>query len=237
MPLPMSQNTCAGSGHTGGVTVDFVALDWETANGARGSACAVGLVEVRGGVVVDTWSSLMRPPDMFGTFSAANTAVHGLSAEDVADAPRFEELWPTVQSRLQRSTVVAHHAQFDLGVVQDATWASGLDCPRLRFGCTLLLARRHWHLPSYSLDVVAQAAGVVLDRHHDALSDALAAAGVLLRVADDVGATSIDEVFDVHGLALGWSSGPGAEPCRVVGRSRWDRLEPGEERCAPPTLW
>lgn len=219
------------------MAVDFVALDWETANGARGSACAVGLVEVRGGEIADTWSSLMRPPDRFSSFDAANTAVHGLCAADVAEAPRFDELWPSIQARLQPLTVIAHNAQFDLGVIQDATWGSALRCPRLRYGCTLLLARRHYDLPSYTLDVVAEAAEVVLDRHHDALSDALAAAGVLLRIAEDVEATSIDEVFEIHGLSLGWSSGPGAQACRVEGRSRWERIAPGEVRSIAPTLW
>lgn len=219
------------------MAVDFIALDLETANGSRGSACAVGLVEVRGGGITSTWSSLMQPPDRFSSFAASNTAVHGLFAADVEDAPRFDELWPSIESRLQPLTVIAHNAQFDLGVIQDATWGSGLKCPRLRYGCTLLLARRHYDLESYTLDVVAEAAGVTLDRHHDALSDSLAAAEVLLQIVENAGATSVEEVFEIHGLSLGWSSGPGAQPCRVERRSRWERITPGEARPVEPTLF
>ncbi|NLE72081.1 MAG: 3'-5' exonuclease [Actinomycetales bacterium] len=217
--------------------MDFVALDWETANGARGSACAVGVVEVRDGRVAATWSTLLRPPERFGGFDAANTAVHGLRADDVATAPRFADAWPDIERRLSAATVVAHNATFDLGVIQDSTWAAGLPCPRLRFGCTLLLARRHYDLPSYTLDVVAEAAGVRLDRHHDALSDARAAAEVLLRIAQDCGTSSVNETFALHGVALGWSRGPDAAPCRVVGRSRWERSTPGQDVPAPSTLW
>lgn len=219
------------------MAVDFVAIDWETANGARGSACAVGLVDVRAGEITGTWSSLLQPPDAFSTFDARNTAVHGLRAQDVAGAPRFDELWPSIEERLVGRTVVAHHAAFDLGVIQDATWASGLPSAPLRYGCTLLLARRHYDLESYTLDVVADAAGVSLERHHDALSDALAAAGVLLRIVEDVGATSVDEAFDIHGLALGWSSGPDRQACRVQGRSWWERITPGSVGPVEPTLW
>lgn len=219
------------------MAVDFIALDWETANGSLGSPCAVGLVEVRDGEIAETWSSLMRPPDRFSSFATGNTAVHGLCAADVAAAPRFDEVWPSIEARLLPLTVMAHNAQFDLGVIQDATWASGLPCPRLRYGCTLLLARRHYNLDSYTLDRVAEAAGVDLGRHHDALSDALAAAEVLLRIVDDVDAASVEEVFEIHGLSLGWSSGPGAQPSRVEGRSRWERITPGEERSVAPTLW
>jgi len=219
------------------VALDFVALDWETANGARGSACAVGLVRVADGAVAGTWSTLIQPPERFSSFDARNTQVHGLCADDVADAPRFAEVWPSIEARLLPATVIAHNAQFDLGVVQDATWATGHRCPRLRYGCTLLLARRHYALDSYTLDEVAAAAGVTLERHHDALSDALAAAEVLLRIAQDVDAATVDEVFAVHGLELGWSAGPDAGPCRVVGGSHWERITPGEEPAAEPTLF
>ena len=50
------------------MAVDFVAIDFETANGFRGSACAVGLVRVRDGAVVDTYASLLQPPAGFDHF-------------------------------------------------------------------------------------------------------------------------------------------------------------------------
>ena len=40
----------------------YVALDFETADYQPDSACAVGLAKVRGGEVVDTLYSLIRPP-------------------------------------------------------------------------------------------------------------------------------------------------------------------------------
>jgi DNA polymerase III subunit epsilon len=219
------------------MAVDFIAIDWETANAARGSACAVGLVEVRDGEITDTWSSLMQPPDQFSSFDANNTAVHGLRAEDVVGAPRFDELWQSIEERLLPLTVVAHNAKFDIGVIQDATGASRLRSAPLRYGCTLLLARRHYNLDSYTLDVVSEAAGVSLTHHHDALSDSLAAAQVLLKIIEDVGATSVEEAFEIHGLALGWSGGPDRQACQVAGRSRWERITPGEITPVESTLW
>lgn len=194
-------------------------------------------MRVTGGAVAGTWSTLIQPPERFAAFDARNTQVHGLCADDVADAPRFADVWPEVESRLAPTTVVAHNAQFDLGVVQDATWATGHRCPRLRYGCTLLLARRHYALESYTLDEVAAAAGVNLERHHDALSDALACAEVLLRIAQDTDTDTVEEAFAVHGIELGWSAGPDAGACRVVGPSQWERVAPGDDREAEPTLW
>ena len=38
---------------------DFVAIDFETANGRRSSVCSVGIVIVRGGEIVDRFYSLI----------------------------------------------------------------------------------------------------------------------------------------------------------------------------------
>ncbi len=79
------------------MALDFVALDRETANRARGSACAVGVVRVVNSGVADTWSTLIQPPERFATFDARNTQVHGLGADDVADAQRFADVWPAAR--------------------------------------------------------------------------------------------------------------------------------------------
>ena len=63
---------------------DFAAIDFETANGRRTSVCSVGVVVVRGGEVVDTLYSLIRPRPNF--YSRFTTAIHGLSYEDTAQA-------------------------------------------------------------------------------------------------------------------------------------------------------
>ena len=57
----------------------YVALDFETADYQPDSACAVGLAKVRGGEVVDTLYSLIRPPRRRILF----TWVHGITWKDV----------------------------------------------------------------------------------------------------------------------------------------------------------
>lgn len=56
--------------------LNFTALDFETANPNRSSACAVGLAKVRDGQVVDTFSTLVKPHDEvseFGYFNMQST--------------------------------------------------------------------------------------------------------------------------------------------------------------------
>ena len=66
--------------------LDFTAIDFETANGFRGSACAVGLVRVRDGRMTERAAWLMRPPAGFDRFDPRNTRIHGIRPADVADA-------------------------------------------------------------------------------------------------------------------------------------------------------
>ena len=47
---------------------DFVAIDFETANGRRSSVCSVGIVIVRDGVIVDRFYSLIQPAPNYYTY-------------------------------------------------------------------------------------------------------------------------------------------------------------------------
>ena len=67
----------------------FAAIDFETANGYRHSACAVGVSIVEGGRIVDSLDSLICPPDTWFKF----THIHGLTWDDVCEATTFDEVW------------------------------------------------------------------------------------------------------------------------------------------------
>ncbi|MGV3149236.1 hypothetical protein [Rothia sp. 11273D007AR] len=60
-------------------SVDFVAVDFETANASRASACAVGLTVVRGGQVVETVSWLVKPHESVADFHPLNVSIHGIT--------------------------------------------------------------------------------------------------------------------------------------------------------------
>ena len=64
--------------------LDFTAIDFETANGSRASACSVGLVKVRDGRVVDKTGWLIRPPAGHDEFAPWNITIHGITADMVA---------------------------------------------------------------------------------------------------------------------------------------------------------
>lgn len=159
----------------------FVAIDFETADYGRDSACAVGAVLVNNGRIKDKFERLIQPPRRDFIF----THIHGLTWEDVQSSPDFAEVWPDLEAFIERGDfLAAHNAPFDRGVLNACCGMAGITAPVQPFVCTVRLARRAWALPSARLPVVCEHLGISL-RHHDALSDAEACARIALAAAKE----------------------------------------------------
>lgn len=184
------------------VPLDFTAVDFETANGFRGSPCAVGLSRVRQGQIVEEAFWLMRPPAGYDHFDPRNISIHGVTPEQVAGQPRFAEIFPQIEHFLGQDVLVAHNAAFDTGVLRSALEVSACPIPEYTYACTVILSRRSYSLPSYSLPFVAEAAGVELINHHDAVEDARACAGIMIDIAAKCRAADIGVLHAGLGLTL-----------------------------------
>jgi len=156
---------------------NFIAIDFETADNGPDSACAVGLVRVESGVVVDEMMRLIRPPRDRMLF----THIHGLKMSDVAGAPNFAQLWPEIEIFVRGIDVfVAHNAPFDRKVLLACCEANGIAAPTQDFHCTVQVARKIFDIYPTKLSNVCQVLGIELN-HHEALSDARACAQIVLR--------------------------------------------------------
>jgi len=164
-------------------TVDFVAVDVETACGRVSSICQVGIVGFKDGEIAFEYETLIDPRDYFSSF---NTRIHGITADHVMGKPCFGELHSIISGHMTGRVTVAH-SYFDKGALGaacrvhdqipiDATW---LDSVRV--------AKRAWpELPSHRLNVVSKHLGIRL-KHHDALSDARAAGLIVVRASQETG--------------------------------------------------
>ncbi len=162
-----------------GSLADFVAIDFETTTYRADSACSVGLVKIAGGRIVETAVHLIRPPTREFRF----TFIHGLTWKHVAEADDFGTLWPKISVLLDGATfLAAHNASFDRNVLNACCAAYGLSAPALPFRCTVQLARRTWAIYPTKLPDVCRELGIALN-HHEALSDALACAAIVLAAA------------------------------------------------------
>jgi DNA polymerase-3 subunit epsilon len=154
----------------------FVAIDFETADHGADSACAVGLVRVEGWEVVARTARLVRPPRRWIRF----TYIHAITWQQVAGQPTFAQLWPELAPLLDGAEyMVAHNAPFDRGVLRACCETAGLVMPPLPFVCSMQLARQTWGVRPTRLPDVCRFLNIPL-QHHDALSDAEAAARIVI---------------------------------------------------------
>lgn len=176
------------------MALEFVAIDFETANSSPASPCAVGLVRVREGQIQESLAMLFRPPMEHAWFHEGNIHIHGIRPEDVADAPDWEQVLPELLLFTEGLPLVAHNATFDMGVLRASAEAVSFDLPQLDYFCSLQMARKTYSLESYRLNAVAYAIGHEEFQHHDALADSDACARIVLHMANR------HEVDDLTGL-------------------------------------
>jgi len=154
----------------------FAAIDFETANYNPDSACAVGLVVVKGHRIVHREHHLIRPPDRWFAF----THIHGLTWDDVRDAPTFAEMWPAVgELTADADFLAAHNASFDRRVMESCCRTYDLCQPSQPFVCTVKIARTVWRVYPTKLPDVCRHLDIPLN-HHQADSDAEACARIVI---------------------------------------------------------
>jgi len=172
--------------------IDFVAIDFETASRIQGSACSIGIARVEKGEVVETQHFLIRPEPFH--FERGNISVHGIHPHDVIEAPDFAELWPNLLPYLEHQVVVAHNAQFDMGVLRNVLKQYDIPYPAMQYACTFQIARKAIRrLPRYGLAHLSNHFNIELNHHH-AESDASACAQVLVNLCE------VKEVSTLKGL-------------------------------------
>lgn len=157
--------------------------------------CELAFQRVVGGATEATIDQLIDP---LRPLSAQSFRINGIAPEDLAGAPRFDEVADLMQAAFDGALLVAHNAPFDIGFL--SAELARHDRPPLRNPVldTLSLARRI--LPrrrSYSLASLATDLGVQPPTHR-ALADVLALRAVFEDLAarlEALGITSVDETL------------------------------------------
>jgi DNA polymerase-3 subunit epsilon len=182
--------------------MNFAAIDFETAIHSRESACSVGLVRFEGGKAVDSFYSLIRPPKLY--ILPDFTKIHGLTVDDVRDAPAFADLWDSaIRPFIGDFPLAAHNAPFDMGVLSAVLDWYKFDIPALPYFCTCSLARRTWpQLKSHALTALANNFGIVYDAHN-ALDDAMTCGKLALMSAEKYRCANVAQLLSAAGVQMG----------------------------------
>ncbi|WP_338408289.1 3'-5' exonuclease [uncultured Flavobacterium sp.] len=156
----------------------FTAIDFETAISFH--PCAVGIVTVENGVIVDEYVTLIKPPK--NEYSPFTIAVHGIYPRDTEKAKTFPQVFPEIQKRLQNRVIVAHNESFDRNVLAKSMALYGLNYEDLNIGsrwqCTVKIYKGKGLKPTKLSDCCREMR--VELNHHEALSDARACAKLYL---------------------------------------------------------
>jgi DNA polymerase-3 subunit epsilon len=181
---------------------DFIAIDFETATESRESAISIGLVKYHNFRPIASYYSLIRPPKLY--IHPAFTDIHGLTVDDVKDAPGFADIWgKNVKPFINGLPLTAHNAQFDTGILRAVLEWHELAVPRLKYFCTLALSRRVWPgLESYKLSALAEKFDIVYSAHN-ALDDALTCGNLVQLAAEKLGGkNSLEELLEAAGMEM-----------------------------------
>lgn len=181
--------------------MDFVSIDFETANEKRNSACSLGIAVVKNNEIVEEKYWLIKPCEM--RFAPMNVWIHGIVEEDVENEKRMDELWHEIKPYLENNFVIAHNASFDMSVLRKTLDAYGVPYPQFDYSCTMIMAKNFYkELENHKLNTIAKYLGIKF-KHHNAVEDAVAAAKILIKISQELKVNTVDELRSKLDLKIG----------------------------------
>jgi DNA polymerase III epsilon subunit family exonuclease len=163
----------------------FAVIDLETSGGSPKSGVGIteiGVVKVRGGVVLGTFQSFVDPGHSLPAFI---TQLTGISDEMLLSAPFIDEVLPTLIEFLgspDETVLVAHNSPFDMSFLKAAALVHEYEWPNYLTVDTARLARAvldRDEVVNCKLGTLAEFFNTSVSPNHRALDDALATVDVL----------------------------------------------------------
>ena len=185
--------------------LDYVAIDFETANTYANSACSVGLVRFINGREDGSLYSLIHPAKMY-FIPEWTEQIHHISYEDVRNKPQFPEIWDTrvapFLEQVPGLPLVAHNAGFDMNVIRSCMDYYGMPVPQLCYFDSLKVAQRTWpELDCHRLTYLGEKF-LIEYKAHDALDDSRTCGQIISLAAKAQKVASVDKLLNVCGLGL-----------------------------------
>lgn len=153
---------------------DFVAIDFETATGLPTSACALGMVKIIDGEIVQQFYTIINPIRDEYTDRELNVRIHGITLEIAEKAQTFDEIFEGIKSFIGGLPLVCHNKGADITILNQLMDYYGLSGIKTNDAiCT-------YELTGLSLSRCCEEFGIPKDRHHNALWDAETCARIYL---------------------------------------------------------
>ena len=159
-------------------TLNFTALDFETATSEHNSICQVGFVVVNQGVIEKKFSFLVQPPE--NKYSYQNIKVHNIEPFMTENSPNFKYVWEEIEKYFIDQHIVCHNASFDLVKFEETLEFYGNSIPNYTYSCT-------YEIFGEGLKESCKNQNIEFTNHHDALADAEACAKLYLKYLESEG--------------------------------------------------
>ncbi len=193
---------CSKKKGGGEIMQEFIAIDFETANPKRVSACALGYAKVSNCEIVEKKGYLIKP---VGGHAPFQSKIHGIKDEHTFNKPEFGELFIEIQDIFNYPLVA--HSLFDkqvLGALSEH-FSLGLSFDYVD-SCSIAKEQLP-NLKNYKLKTLVKHFGLPSFRHHDATEDATACAKIFLKLREhgeeETLQTLGDESAEFKGMILG----------------------------------
>ncbi|MBP5400341.1 MAG: hypothetical protein J6Y35_01785 [Bacteroidales bacterium] len=197
--------------------MDFITIDFETANSERCSPCEIGLTFVENNEIKDSVSWLIKPMD--NCYDFFNTEIHGLSEKDTENEPEFNVIWEKVHPLIHNKFIIAHNAGFDMSVLRKTLDLYNIPYPSFTYACSYKFSKKTWPgLPSYNLFSLCSYLGISF-QHHRAKSDSLATAKLSLLSFNKMNVQTEDDFIPKLQTRVGCIFDGGYKPCRTYHQS------------------
>lgn len=178
--------------------MNFVALDFETANYNSTSVCSVGIAIIEEGELRQSISRLVKPYPNY--YINRFTDIHGIDSKMTDNEPDFETVWNDIKPLLENKIVVAHNAAFDFNVLGNSLTHYNIEYPNLHYYCSVAICRKTFsYLESHQLSTMCNYLSIELN-HHNAESDAVGAAKIVLSACKKNNVKSFTELAEVLGI-------------------------------------
>lgn len=181
--------------------LDFIAIDFEIANNKMSSACSLGLAFVKDNKIIDEKYYLIQPPTM--QFDNATIKIHGLTANDVINAKKFNEIWEEIKHYFNEIPIIAHNAQFDMSVLHSCITEYSLELPEFEYICSIPISTKACRekVGNSLTDRLAHF-NIKLNDHHNALADSRACAELVLACLEVKKRKSLQTYISMFGQGI-----------------------------------
>lgn len=177
----------------------YAVIDLEaTGTGSNAKIIQIGIVIVQDGHILETYECDINPHEKLDRHIQELT---GITNQQLEKAPDFSEVARDIYERVEDAIFVAHNVAFDANLLAEALFFEGFELRTPRVDTVELAQVFFPTFEKYNLGILANALDLELSQAHTAIEDAMATAGLLLKIQEKIAGLPKQTVEQLQQLA------------------------------------